>query len=127
MILKMVSATTSQCFIKATDKNKVNLAERLSSFAQVTGNPTQMDLQLQLHLMQTDQPMPTPNEEDGRLPKPVSGLSWMRAAGFIWDSCEVWHSRKAARPHTQKVWMLCWTLSLGMVTDFVEFGYVLGT
>lgn len=79
MILKMVSATTSQCFIKATDKNKVNLAERLSSFAQVTGNPTQMDLQLQLHLMQTDQPMPTPNEEDGRLPKPVSGLSWLRA------------------------------------------------
>lgn len=39
----MVSDTTDQYFIKATSKNKVDLSEILSSFAQVISSPTQMD------------------------------------------------------------------------------------
>lgn len=46
MVLRMVSATTGQCFIKCTDKSKVELPQIHSNFAQVMSDPTQMDLQL---------------------------------------------------------------------------------
>lgn len=74
MLLRMVSDTTGQCFIKATSKNKVDLHEILFSFAQVAPHRW-----TSVALVQTKQIMPSPHEDDGGLPEPVAGLPWLRA------------------------------------------------